>query len=53
MWLLVGQNGVFEITAVHTERMTVDVKLVSPVGEYGDLDIPWGAVLFLDDEKAG
>ena len=44
-----GHNGTFQVVAVHTENLTVDLKLIGPA-DYYDSEIPWSVLLFLDTE---
>jgi hypothetical protein len=45
-----GQHGTFQVICVHTEKLTVDLKLIGPADCY-ERDIPWGVLLFLDSES--
>jgi hypothetical protein len=46
-----GYSGTFVVTAVHSDRMTIDAKLAGPVGELEEREIPWGKFTFLDDDR--
>ena len=46
----IAMPGTFEIIAVSSERTTVDVKLLGPVGQHEERDVSWGNLIFLDDK---
>jgi hypothetical protein len=43
------QNAPFIVTAVDHEQGTVDLRLIGP-GEHRLSKIPWGVLMFLDEE---
>lgn len=48
--IALGQHGTFQVIRVHTENLTVDLKLIGPADCY-ERDVAWTVLLFLDSES--